>query len=120
MYYYMTEYSFDSDRPVQGPFSSYEECWNAMEKDAENELRIDTKENEYESTIEKSADEGTIVITNIFPGFNDDVTTWSIIDVPMKMLPSKKDEVKQLLTTNGVSADKSQQVLEQVESILKG
>lgn len=43
MYYYMTEYSFDSDRPVQGPFSSYEECWNAMEKDAENELRIDTK-----------------------------------------------------------------------------
>lgn len=38
----------------------------------------------------------------------------------MKMLPSKKDEVKQLLATNGVSADKSQQVLEQLESILKG
>lgn len=24
MFYYLTEYSFDSDRPIQGPFSSYE------------------------------------------------------------------------------------------------
>ncbi len=119
MYYYMTEYSFDSNRPVQGPFSSYEECWEKMEKDAENELRIDT-ESGFNTEMKKNVEEGTIVITNSFADFDDDVTTWNVIDVPMKMLPSKKDEVKQLLTTNGVSADKSQQVLEQLESILKG
>lgn len=118
MYYYMTEYSFDSDRPVQGPFSSYEECWEKMEKEAENELRIDEEENGFNSEMEKNVEDGTIIIKNHFMDFDDDVTTWSVIDVPVKVLPEKEAAAKQLLTENGVTADKADDVLAQLEAML--
>lgn len=117
MYYYMTEYSFDSDRPVQGPFSSYEECWEKMEKDAENELRIDT-ENGFNTEMKKNVEDGTIVITNSFADFDDDVTTWNVIDVPVKAPQEKEPEAKQLLTENGVAADKVDEVFAQLKAIL--
>lgn len=117
MFYYLTEYSFDSDRPIQGPFSSYEECWEKMEKDAENELRIDT-ENGFNTEMKKNVEDGTIVITNSFADYDDDVTTWSILDVPAKALPEKETAAKQLLAENGVEAGKVDDVLAQLEAIL--
>lgn len=117
MFYYVITYSFDPDKPVKGPFADYNQCWDAMVNDAENELRIDT-ENGFNTEMKKNVENGTIVITNFFADYDDDVTTWSVLDVPAKALPEKEAAAKQLLAENGVAAGKVDDVLAQLEAML--
>lgn len=118
MYYYTVSYSFDPDVPVKGPFADDEQCWAAMVKDAEDELRIDTEEAGFNSTLEKNEDNGTITLTNLFENHDDDVTTWQLIDVPYAPAPEVTATAKQILQENGITADKAENVLQQLITAL--
>lgn len=37
MFCYLTMYSFDTSKPVTGPFTTRDEAWASMRNDAENE-----------------------------------------------------------------------------------
>lgn len=80
MWYGMTKYSFDSDKPVCGPFKTAVEAWNYIEKLADEEYRIDVEENEWHSDIKKNKTCGEIVITNFFAS-GDDVTEFFIFEI---------------------------------------
>ena len=61
-WWFIAVYSFDEDRLLSGPYSSEEECWNAMLKNAKRELRIDTEENGYECEFETVPECGRITV----------------------------------------------------------
>lgn len=82
MYYYLTTYSFDSSRLVQGPFGDFNACWEAMLKDAKNEYRIDVEENGFTSELRKDRDAGVINLVNLVDDTDDNTTTWSAIEIP--------------------------------------
>lgn len=82
MYYCVTTYSFDNDRPVQGPFDNFDACWDAMLKDAKNELRIDVEENGFTSELREDYDAGVINLVRLVDDTDDDTTTWSAIELP--------------------------------------
>ena len=71
----------DGDRLLSGPYSSEEECWNAMLKNAKRELRIDTEENGYECEFETVPECGRITLTNHVNGHSN-VTNWYTIEIP--------------------------------------
>lgn len=118
MYYYTINYSFDGDRPVKGPFKSYESCWDNMNRDAEKEYRIDTEEAGFNTIIEKDTETGTIVLRNLFEDYEDDITTWAIIDVPYDMSSETTEAAIQVLTKNGVCVEKAGEVLKELTSTL--
>ena len=66
MWYYMTKYSFDSSKPVFGPFETEEEAYEKMSVDAQKEYDIDVNENEWETDIYVDSEAGEITITNYF------------------------------------------------------
>lgn len=80
MYYGMTKYSFDSDKPVYGPFQTREDAWKCILLMAEEEYRIDTEENDWESDIVKDATSGEITIKNYF-WEGTDVTEFFIFEI---------------------------------------
>lgn len=80
MWYGMTKYSFDSDKPVCGPFETAMEAWKYIEKMADEEYRIDVEENEWCSDIKKDKTCGEIVIKNFFAS-GDDVTEFFIFEI---------------------------------------
>ena len=80
MWYYLTKYSFDPSKPVSGPFNTEEEAWDKMEKDAEEEYRIDTEENGWRSRIIKDKTCGEITIKNFFTT-ETDVTEFFLFEI---------------------------------------
>lgn len=118
MYYYTVTYSFDSDVPVKGPFANEAQCWAAMVKDAENELRIDTEEAGFNSKLDKNENEGTITLTNLFENHDDDVTIWQVIDVPYAPTPDITEAAVRILRENGIAEDKADDVLHQLIATL--
>lgn len=71
MWYYMMKYSFDSSKPVFGPFKTEEEAYEKMSVDANKEYDIDTNENGWETEIYVDSEAGEITITNYFEEYND-------------------------------------------------
>lgn len=80
-WWFITVYSFDEDRPLSGPYSSEEECWDAMLKNAKEELRIDTEENGWNCNFVSVPECGRITLTNRFYD-HDDETNWYTIEIP--------------------------------------
>lgn len=80
MWYTITKYSFDNDKIVHGPFKTEKEAWNNMEKRADEEHRIDTEENEWDTEINKNEEIGEIVIKNFFPS-GTDVTEFFLFEI---------------------------------------
>lgn len=118
MFYYVVTYSFDPDVPVKGPFADYDQCWEAMAKDAENELRIDTEEASFNSTLKKDEEAGTITLTNLFMDTDDDVTTWQVIDVPYAPAPDITEAAERILRENGVAEGSASEVLQKLIATL--
>ena len=71
MWYYMTKYSFDSDKPIIGPFKTEEEAYTAMEIAAQKEYDIDSNENEWETALYIDSEAGEITIVNYFDDHKD-------------------------------------------------
>ena len=80
MWYYMTKYSFDSDKPIMGPFKTEEEAWKAMEKVAIHEYDIDINENEWDSELYIDSEAGEITIVTYFDT-NKDVTEFFTFEI---------------------------------------
>lgn len=80
MWYYLIRYSFDSEKPVIGPFDTYENAWEAALTSAQKEFDIDTNENEWDCDMSEYEDFGEIVITNHFYD-RDDTTEWIIFEL---------------------------------------
>ena len=66
MWYYITTYSFDAHKHVDGPFNNEEEAWNAMLNDAQEEYRIDKEENKFRTQLIKNKNYGEITLLNLF------------------------------------------------------
>lgn len=66
MWYYMIKYSFDSDKPVCGPFNTEEEAYEKMQIAAQKEYDIDVNECEFNTDIYVDSEAGEITITNYF------------------------------------------------------
>ena len=81
MWYGMTKYSFDSEKPICGPFKTEAEAWEYIEKMADEEYRIDVEESEWCSDIKKDKTCGEIVIKNFFTSGDVDVTEFLIFEV---------------------------------------
>lgn len=71
MWYYLVRYSFDADKPVFGPFDTYEAAWEAALADAQKEFDIDQNENEYDSDMSEYEEYGEIVLVNHFDDRSD-------------------------------------------------
>lgn len=80
MFYCLITYSFDSERPILGPFFDEQSCWKAMQENAREEHRIDTEENEYETEYKEDFQSGEITLTDIFPDRND-TTSWLMFEI---------------------------------------
>ena len=66
MWYYMTKYSFDSDKHVFGPFLTEEVAYEKMSADAQKEYDIDVNENGFDTDVYVDSEAGEIIITNHF------------------------------------------------------
>ena len=80
MWYYMTKYSFDPEKYVAGPFDTEKEAWSEMEKCANEEYRIDTDENGWNTKIIRDKTCGEITIKNFFTAVTD-VTEFFIFEI---------------------------------------
>ncbi len=80
MWYYLIRYSFDSEKPVIGPFDTYEDAWEAALTSAQKEFDIDTNENEWDSDMSEYEDFGEIIITNHFTD-KDDTTEYILFEL---------------------------------------
>lgn len=69
MWYYLVRYSFDADKPVFGPFDTYEDAWKAALTSAQKEFNIDQNENEWDSDMSEYEEYGEIVLVNHFPNY---------------------------------------------------
>lgn len=119
MYYYLTTFSFDDEKSLTGPFSSYDEAWEAVSKAADEEYRIDTEENGYETQIDKRYDEGKIVLLNRFDD-RDDKTEWFIVDAPCTLPDSTLQNARKVLIQGGISPENASSVLLQLKEVLFG
>lgn len=81
MWYGMTRYSFDPEKPICGPFKTEEEAWEYIEKMADEEYRIDVEENGYCSDIKQNKTCNEIVIKNFFASGMIDVTEFFIFEI---------------------------------------
>jgi hypothetical protein len=83
MFYWITKYTFDADKPVFGPFSTFDEAWNNMYASAQNEMKICKEENELNSTLTADKDAGEINLESVFYDGDDvtDVTELFIIEI---------------------------------------
>lgn len=79
MWYYMTKYSFDAEKPIVGPFKTREEAWKEMEKVSINEYNTDI-ENGWNTELYVDNDAGEITIINYFDTGND-VTEFFIFEI---------------------------------------
>lgn len=80
MWYYMTKYSFDSSKPVAGPFETEEEAYEKMQIAAMKEYDIDVNENEWEAEIYVDSEAGEITLVNYF-GTNKDITEFFTFEI---------------------------------------
>lgn len=80
MWYFMIKYSFDSTKPIIGPFKTEEEAYAAMQEYAQKEYDIDVDENEWDTEIYVDNEAGEITIVNYF-GTNKDVTEFFIFKI---------------------------------------
>ena len=80
MWYYLIKYSFDTDKPVVGPFSTYDDAWIAALNDAQKELNIDENENGWDSDLITYEDAGEIILVNHFYDM-DDTTEFIVFEL---------------------------------------
>lgn len=80
MWYYLIRYSFDAEKPVFGPFDTYEDTWEAALNSAQKEFNIDQNENEWNSDISEYEEYGEIVLVNHFTD-RDDTTEYIIFEI---------------------------------------
>ena len=80
MWYYLVKYSFDGDKPVNGPFTSEEEAWDAMKVAAKREYEIDTEENGWRTRLIENKTCGEIMIKNFFTT-GIDVTEFILFEI---------------------------------------
>ncbi len=81
MFYYVIWYSFDGDKPVSGPYSTFEECWQAMKENAQKEYTHDTEVMGYNTEMTEMEDAGEIKLVNYFSDRNDE-TVWMAVEIP--------------------------------------
>lgn len=82
MFYYLTIYSFDNERPVNGPFKSENECWEDMERNAESAYQADISKMQCKCSLDCIQSAGTIVLTNHIENDIPDTTTWYTFEIP--------------------------------------
>lgn len=80
MWYYLTKYSFDANKPVFGPFDSYDSAWIAALADAQKEFNIDKNENGWNSDLIVYEDTGEIILVNHFYD-RDDTTEFIVFEL---------------------------------------
>lgn len=80
MWYGIVKYSFDADKPIYGPFETEDDAWNFIETQVDEEYRIDTEENGWDSKITKNKTCNEITIENIFTS-ETDVTEFFIFEI---------------------------------------
>lgn len=80
MWYAMTKHSFDPTKSVHGPFKTEDAAWAYIERDADEEYRIDTEENGWETEIKKNRTCNEITIKNFFPS-GTDVTEFFLFEI---------------------------------------
>ena len=75
-HYYTVTYSWANESLRCGPFSSFDAAYDAMLKDAMNELRMDTTETKYRAeALVVHLETATITLTN-----EAGVTTWKVVE----------------------------------------
>ena len=75
-HYYTVTYSWANESLRCGPFSSFDAAYDAMLKDALNELRMDTTETKYRAeALVVHLETATITLTN-----EAGVTTWKVVE----------------------------------------
>lgn len=80
MWYYLVKYSFDADKPVFGPFDSYDNAWSSALADAKKEFNIDKNENGWDSDMIVYEDAGEIILVNHFAD-RDDTTEFIVFEI---------------------------------------
>ena len=80
MWYYLVKYSFDADKPVAGPFNTYDDAWIAALNDAQKEFDIDKNENDFDSDLIVYEDTGEIILVNHFTD-RDDTTEFIVFEL---------------------------------------
>ena len=80
MFYYLVRYSFDSSKPVFGPFKTEAEAWNAALADAKNECRISKEEDKRDCDMMEYEDFGEIVLVDHFTD-RDDTTEYIVFEM---------------------------------------
>lgn len=80
MWYYLVRYSFDAEKPVFGPFNTFEDAWNAALTDAQKEFNIDQNENEWDSDMSEHEEYGEIILVNHFTD-RDDTTEYILFEL---------------------------------------
>lgn len=80
MWYYMTKYSFDSSKPVVGPFQTEAEAYEKMQIAAQKEYDIDVNENEWDTEISVDSEAGEITLVNYFDT-DKDVTEFFTFEI---------------------------------------
>ena len=80
MWYYLVRYSFDSTKPVFGPFETEFDAWEAALADARKEYKTDEEENEWDCDMSEYDDCGEIILTDHFTD-RDDTTEWFVFEL---------------------------------------
>lgn len=80
MWLYLVKYSFDADKPVVGPFNTYDDAWIAALNDAQKEFNIDKNENDFDSDLIVYEDTGEIILVNHFAD-RDDTTEFIVFEL---------------------------------------
>lgn len=80
MWYCLIKYSFDSEKPVLGPFATETEAWDVALSNANKEFDIDKNENEWDVDMMVYEDIGEIVLVNHFVD-GDDTTEWIVFEI---------------------------------------
>lgn len=117
MFYFICTYSFDSDRPVFGPYPTEEACWNAMKASAAKEMRIDIEENDYSCGMKEDQDGGEIILENYFQD-RVDTTTWLLLEIDIKIPKETIQKAESVLVDNGIGKDEAPTVLQALGYVL--
>lgn len=80
MWLYLVKYSFDADKPVTGPFNTYDDAWIAALNDAQKEFNIDKNENDFDTDLIVYEDTGEIILVNHFAD-RDDTTEFIVFEL---------------------------------------
>lgn len=80
MFYYLVRYSFATDKPVFGPFNTYEDAWVAALADAKKEFDIDKNESGWDAEMVVHEDYGEVILIDHFTNYTH-TTAWILFEI---------------------------------------